>query len=75
MLSGRNAEHCVEWADRWRRRWSCVGGVQRGAFVGTCVCTATRTHADNKIGSEGGAALGKALEKNSTLQTLDVSGM
>ncbi len=51
----------------WR---SCIAGSE--AICSGCVCA---THASgNGIGDEGATALASALERNSTLQHLDVGG-
>ena len=50
------------------------GGAQVGYGVkgGACDVKAARDVADNGIGAEGGKAIGKALETNRTLTTLDL---
>ena len=48
-----------------------VEGRERGV---DCVCaTEPPCSSDNKVGDAGAAAIARALEKNTTLQTLDLS--
>jgi hypothetical protein len=49
-----------------------VIGRERTAWLCVVMCVATHA-SDNRIGAEGATALASALERNSTLQHLDVS--
>ncbi len=58
--------------------WDVVGyvvGVEGRVRGVDCVCaTEPPCSSDNNVGDWGGAAFARALEKNTTLQRLDLSG-
>ena len=64
----QSMEECAGHASASRAGWG------QGLCVAVCMRCLMERGADCKIGKQAGQAIGKALESNSTLQSLDLSG-